>query len=63
MADKRLNQINALATNRGSFYNIFKSKPELMELFDACKTFEEDKGLFSSGLIVNTDESNDAELG
>lgn len=62
MADKRLNQINALATNRGSYYNVFKSKPELMALFDACKTFEEDKGLFSSE-VVNTDESNDVELG
>ncbi len=63
MADKRLNQINALATNRGSYYNIFKSKPELMALFDACKTFEEDKGLFCSGTNVNIDQSNDVELG
>ena len=48
-----------MVTKRGAFYNIFKSKPEFMALFDACKTFEEDKSLFSGANVAeSTDESN-----
>jgi len=49
-----------LARQKGTFYNIFKTKPDLMALFDACKTLEEDsKSLFSGhGAAESTDDSN-----
>ena len=57
--DRRTEQVKELVVKRGAYYNIFKSKPELMALFDACKTFEEDKSLFSTSNITDsTDESN-----
>ena len=50
-----------MAKQKGAFYNIFKSKPELLALFDVCKTLEEDKSLFSNaGVTDSTDESNNA---
>ena len=37
-----MSQIEALVESRGAHYNVFKNRPGMLSLFDACKKLQED---------------------
>ena len=57
MQTLRTVQVENLVQTRGAHYNVFKNKPGMLALFDACKQLEEDVKSFVS--VDSTDESND----
>ena len=58
---KRVAEIDDLARTKGAHYSVFKSKANLLALFDACKSFEEDKASLISGAAESTDDSNEQQ--
>ena len=64
MQSLRLSQIQTLAETRGAHYNVFKNRPGMLGLFDACKELEDNAARQSPSppseeeAADSTDESN-----
>lgn len=59
METLRIPQVDELMKSRGAHYGVFKNRPGMLSLFDACKKLEDE---IASSAIDSTDESNSQQF-